>query len=100
MKKLFLPISVITLVLIIAGILIFQHPEAETTTIGRYSEVIHVGIIVLVLVYILVLKELYPLKRVFRKRMNSQNELSKKLPRFHSISHYFYGWSYCLSKIV
>ena len=50
MKKLFLPISILTTVLIIAGIQIYQAATPKNTSIFIWSEIIHVGIIVLLFV--------------------------------------------------
>ena len=77
MKKLFLPISTLTFVLVIAGILIYQTGTPENGTIFIYSEIIHVGTVVL----LFILGIYFAVQRIIsrEKGLPEDDELSKRI---------------------
>lgn len=77
MKKLFFPISILTLVLVIAGILIYQTGIPENRAIFIYSEIIHVGTVVL----LFILGIYFAVQRIIsrEKGLPEDDELSKRI---------------------
>ena len=77
MKKLFLPISFLTVVMVISGILIYQTGTSHNEIIYLYSEIIHVGIIVI----LFILGIIFAFKRISsgQKGFIEDDELSKRI---------------------
>ena len=77
MKKLFLPISILTIILVLAGILIFQAGAPDNSALFMYAEIIYVGILAL----FFILGIYFGIKRITASNEGfpEEDELSRKI---------------------
>lgn len=77
MKKLFLPVSILTIIMVISGILIYQTGTPQNEIIYFYSEIIHVGVIII----LFILGIIFAAKRIIsgQKGIPEDDELSKRI---------------------
>ena len=87
MKVLFIPVSIITLVLVLSGIWIYQAGAPKDTSLFFYSEIIHVGIIAL----FFFLGVVFSIRRVRAREggFPEEDELSKKIIQKASTVSFF-----------
>lgn len=87
MKQFFIPVSILTVVLVLSGIWTFQTGEPHDTELFKYSEIIHVGVIFL----FIILGIYFSITRIQsrKKGFPEEDELSKRLvQKTASVSFY------------
>jgi len=77
MKQFFIPISILTVVLVLSGIWTFQTGEPQNTKFFLYSEIIHVGVIFIFI--ILGAYFSYSRMQSRKKGFPEDDELSKRI---------------------
>ena len=77
MKKLFLPVSILTIIMVISGILINHTGTPQNEIIYFYSEIIHMGVIII----LFILGIIFAAKRIIsgQKGIPEDDELSKRI---------------------
>lgn len=87
MKKLFIPISIITFVLILSGISIFQSDAAKNNELFFVSEIIHVGFIAI----FIILGIFFAIKRRKSREQGlpEEDELSKRITQKASSAAFY-----------
>ena len=77
MKKLFLPVSILTIILVLAGIFIFQKGTPDDSTLFMYAEIIYIGILAI----FFILGIYFGIKRITASNEGfpEEDELSRKI---------------------
>ena len=77
MKTIFLPVFIISAMLMISGVVIFQSDTMESTTLNFISEVIHVFVIIIILIIGIVLAN--KRRRLEKAGLALDDELSDRI---------------------
>ncbi len=87
MKKFYLPVFIITVILIVAGIWIYQTDSASESEAFRISEILHVGVIVLLFIFGL----FFFIRRIISAQQGvpPEDELSKRITQKASSSAFY-----------
>lgn len=77
MKMIFLPVFILSSVLMISGIVVFQSEIVESTTLNFISEIIHVCVIVIIIIIGIILAN--KRRRLKEAGLAADDELSKRI---------------------